>query len=92
MSYQCPRTKCPYCHVAKDGIVDMTAGEKERAPMAGDISLCFICGNWSVFTADLQLAEPDEMKKMIVEKSSGWKFLSEKANSIKRARRMQETR
>jgi hypothetical protein len=91
--FPCPATACPYCFIAKGpGVIAVTPNAQLRPPRPGDISVCSTCGNWAVFNAELQLTEPDEMQKMIAEKSRDWSVIKKKRDEIQRSRRMTPAR
>lgn len=50
---------CPFCGKVFDR-VSKTYDFAEPAPVPGDYSLCFTCGEWCVFTDDLGLRKPTD--------------------------------
>lgn len=55
-------TICPFCGVTHDAISGMNA----HVPSEGDISICFDCGNPSVFDSalDLHKMSEEDMKQL----------------------------
>jgi len=49
--------RCPWCgkHLDRSSSVNC-----EEAPEEGDFTLCFGCGEWSVFASGMHLRKPDD--------------------------------
>lgn len=55
--------KCPHCGAETDRATLADATEAAR-PSEGDVTLCWECGEWSVFGEGLELAVPDDAMKL----------------------------
>ena len=54
-----PAPTCPYCGYLCDAAASALNLE-DTVPEPDDYSLCFACGEWLVFTADLGLRKPTD--------------------------------
>jgi hypothetical protein len=52
-------THCPYCNTELTAAAIVNA-EDDPKPDPGDLTMCFMCGEWLVFTEDLDLRKPND--------------------------------
>jgi glutaredoxin len=57
------KRQCPYCA----NILDAASNDEDITPQVGDISMCFYCGELSLFGEDNFIAVSDEQKSELRE-------------------------
>lgn len=60
-TFKIPKHTCPYCGKVNDAAT--RTSEEPSFPSAGALTVCFGCGEWSIFEADFSLRKPTDSEE-----------------------------